>query len=89
MFHNKVLAMILAGGQGKRLLPLTRDRAKPAVPFGGRYRIIDFVIVDNKNLKDKKNPPAVTPTDFGLFSNQEMITLLLPRRDLLCCPCLH
>ena len=44
MYHNKVLAMVLAGGQGKRLLPLTRDRAKPAVPFGGRYRIIDFVL---------------------------------------------
>ena len=36
--------MILAGGEGKRLAPLTRDRAKPAVPFGGRYRIVDFVL---------------------------------------------
>jgi ADP-glucose pyrophosphorylase len=44
MYHNRVLAMVLAGGQGKRLLPLTKDRAKPAVPFGGRYRIIDFVL---------------------------------------------
>jgi glucose-1-phosphate adenylyltransferase len=39
---KKVLAMILAGGRGERLYPLTRDRAKPAVPFGGIYRIIDF-----------------------------------------------
>ncbi|TXD38204.1 glucose-1-phosphate adenylyltransferase [Lujinxingia vulgaris] len=41
---NDVLVMILAGGEGKRLRPLTLDRAKPAVPFGGRYRIIDLVL---------------------------------------------
>ena len=46
MRNNKNLVMILAGGEGKRLYPLTRDRAKPAVPFGGRYRIIDFVLKD-------------------------------------------
>lgn len=40
----KVLSMVLAGGEGRRLDPLTRDRAKPAVPFGGRYRIVDFVL---------------------------------------------
>src|SRR5689334_12844321 len=39
-----LLAMILAGGQGTRLEPLTRERAKPAVPFGGRYRIVDFCL---------------------------------------------
>lgn len=41
---QNVLAMILAGGQGTRLMPLTQERTKPAVPFGGRYRIIDFVV---------------------------------------------
>lgn len=40
----RVLVMVLAGGEGKRLHPLTRERAKPAVPFGGRYRIIDIVL---------------------------------------------
>ena len=41
---SQVLVMILAGGEGKRLHPLTLERAKPAVPFGGRYRIIDIVL---------------------------------------------
>lgn len=45
----KLLAMILAGGAGTRLEPLTRERAKPAVPFGGRYRIIDFVLSNFAN----------------------------------------
>ena len=40
----QVLGMVLAGGEGKRLWPLTRDRAKPAVPFGGHYRMVDFAL---------------------------------------------
>jgi len=40
----RVLGIVLAGGQGSRLYPLTKERAKPAVPFGGKYRIIDFVL---------------------------------------------
>jgi glucose-1-phosphate adenylyltransferase len=40
----RVLAFVLAGGKGTRLYPLTKERAKPAVPFGGKYRIVDFVL---------------------------------------------
>jgi glucose-1-phosphate adenylyltransferase len=50
---HEVLTLILAGGKGTRLEPLTRDRAKPAVPFGGLYRIIDFTLSNclNSNLR--------------------------------------
>ena len=45
----RVLAFVLAGGKGTRLYPLTKERAKPAVPFGGRYRIVDFVLSNLMN----------------------------------------
>jgi glucose-1-phosphate adenylyltransferase len=44
VLHPRVLGIVLAGGKGTRLFPLTQERAKPAVPFGGKYRIIDFVL---------------------------------------------
>lgn len=44
MAQQKIFGIVLAGGEGKRLMPLTKDRAKPAVPFAGQYRLIDFAL---------------------------------------------
>ena len=52
--RDRILAVVLAGGKGSRLEPLTRDRAKPAVPFGGSYRIIDFTLSNCLNSKIRK-----------------------------------
>jgi glucose-1-phosphate adenylyltransferase len=52
--HRDVLAIVLAGGRGARLEPLTRDRAKPGVPFGGIYRIIDFTLSNCINSDIRK-----------------------------------
>jgi glucose-1-phosphate adenylyltransferase len=51
MAASKVLAIVLAGGEGKRLMPLTADRAKPAVPFGGVYRLVDFALSNLMNAR--------------------------------------
>ncbi|MFV0462941.1 MAG: glucose-1-phosphate adenylyltransferase [Nostocoides sp.] len=50
----KVLVIVLAGGEGKRLMPLTADRAKPAVPFGGMYRLVDFALSNAVNSGYRK-----------------------------------
>jgi len=52
--HNNVLTFVLAGGKGERLYPLTRDRTKPAVPFGGIYRIVDFTLSNCLNSGFRK-----------------------------------
>lgn len=49
MKKKQIIAMILAGGQGSRLLDLTEKIAKPGVPFGGKYRIIDFTLSNCSN----------------------------------------
>jgi glucose-1-phosphate adenylyltransferase len=53
MADPRVLGIVLAGGAGTRLAPLTDDRAKPAVPFGGVYRLVDFALSNlvNSNLR--------------------------------------
>jgi glucose-1-phosphate adenylyltransferase len=51
MGNPKVMAIVLAGGEGKRLMPLTADRAKPAVPFGGVYRLVDFALSNLVNAR--------------------------------------
>jgi glucose-1-phosphate adenylyltransferase len=67
-----VLAMILAGGKGERLYPLTRDRAKPGVPFGAHYRIIDFTLSNCVNSGLRK---IVILTQYKSFSLDQHIQL--------------
>ncbi len=63
--EKRILTMILAGGQGERLYPLTMDRAKPAVPFGGIYRIVDFTLSNCLNSGLRK---IVVLTQYKSFS---------------------
>ncbi|WP_062292014.1 glucose-1-phosphate adenylyltransferase [Demequina phytophila] len=62
---QKVLAIVLAGGEGKRLMPLTAARAKPAVPFGGTYRLIDFAL---SNLVNSRYLHVVVLTQYKSHS---------------------
>jgi glucose-1-phosphate adenylyltransferase len=71
MAAAKVLAMVLAGGEGKRLMPLTADRAKPAVPFGGLYRMVDFAL---SNLVNGGYLKVVVLTQYKSHSLDRHIT---------------
>jgi glucose-1-phosphate adenylyltransferase len=70
MNYKKVTTFILAGGKGERLYPLTKDRAKPAVPFGGTYRIIDFSLSNAVNSGFKR---IYILTQYKSFSLQRHI----------------
>ncbi len=69
--NPKVLAIVLAGGEGKRLMPLTADRAKPAVPFGGIYRLIDFAL---SNVVNSGYLKVVVLTQYKSHSLDKHIT---------------
>ena len=69
--YGRVLALVLAGGKGERLMPLTRYRAKPAVPFAAKYRIVDFAL---SNLVNSGIHSIYCLTQFKSQSLQEHIT---------------
>jgi glucose-1-phosphate adenylyltransferase len=69
--NPKVLAIVLAGGEGKRLMPMTADRAKPAVPFGGIYRLIDFAL---SNVVNSGYLKVVVLTQYKSHSLDKHIT---------------
>ena len=71
----KVLSIVLAGGEGKRLMPLTMDRAKPAVPFGGTYRLIDYVLSNlvNAVCHDKYSQQYLCRNRTGIGSTRHEV----------------
>ena len=77
---ERVLSIVLAGGEGKRLLPLTADRAKPAVPFGGSYRLVDFAL---SNLVNAGYLRVVVLTQYKSHSLDRHISLTWRMSNLL------
>src|SRR5689334_724449 len=75
-----VLGIVLAGGAGTRLAPLTADRAKPAVPFGGVYRLIDFAL---SNLTNSSIRKICVLTQYKSHSLDRHITTTWRMSDLL------
>ena len=75
MGKKEVVAMILAGGQGSRLGVLTKNIAKPAVPFGGKYRIIDFPLSNcsNSGLKFCSKYSFFEPPDTAITVSLSVI----------------
>lgn len=69
--QEPLLGIVLAGGEGKRLMPLTADRAKPAVPFGGAYRLVDFVL---SNLVNASMTKVAVLTQYKSHSLDRHIT---------------
>ena len=72
MNQHRILGIVLAGGEGKRLAPLTADRAKPAVPFGGLYRLVDFAL---SNLVNAEYRRIVVLTQYKSHSLDRHISL--------------
>ena len=70
--NPKILSIVLAGGEGTRLMPLTRDRAKPAVPFGGVFRLVDFPL---SNLVNSGYQQVIVLTQYKSHSLDRHISL--------------
>src|SRR4029453_4631906 len=79
MATRKVFGIVLAGGEGKRLMPLTTDRAKPAVPFGGQYRLIDFALPNLINAGYRRIGPLTAYKSPPLHRHVSMAWSLSPQ----------
>src|SRR3954452_5071370 len=77
--NKRVLAIVLAGGEGNRLMPLTADRAKPAVPYGGVYRLVDCAL---SNLVNSRYLRIIVLTQYKSHSRDRHISQAWRMSDL-------